>query len=354
MDSLPPIPTPAAQRWREFRIQILPVLMFIALIAAIALMWKNFVQPSGVVGEVEALKANVISLQDGLVAELNVDRLQYVTNGQVIGKIIGTDPDFLKATMASAESDLKVLRARMRQDEIRTQQSLSQMRMDLWQDIELRDVAYASLTLASNMLKQSEMLANRGIESAAETAIHKAEFEKFLTEITVRTKSIQDREEELKRFEAHTVVANDPLIADAIKAKEREIEETLKPNNIRSPMDGVVTAIYRRAQERVVRGEPIVTIAATTSERIVGYIRQPVQAIPKESDTVVVRTRTQRRQVGEGQILKVGGQFEAINPGLISSDSNRVELGLPILVSLPKGMTVTPGEFVDLAIRYAK
>ena len=71
-------------------------------------------------------------------------------------------------------------------------------------------------------------------------------------------------------------------------------------------------------------------------------------------DDLWFRTRTQRRQVGEGQILKVGAQFEVINPALISVDSNRVEMGLPVLISLPKGMTVSPGEFVDLSIRYAK
>ena len=354
MDSLPPIPTPPAQRWREFRIQILPILIFVGILAAVALMWRNFVQPSGMVGEVESVKANVISLHDGVLADLSVDRLQYVTNGQVIGTIISTDPDLLKAAMASIQSDLKVLRARMRLDENRNQQSLQQMRMDLLDERMLREVAFASLRLASNLLKQSEALANQGIESPAEMAIHKAEYEKYDTEIAVRTKAIEERQEAIKQFEVSTTVANDPLIEDAIKAKEEELEETLKPNSIRSPIDGVVSAIYRRTQERVVRGEPLVTIASTRSERIVGYLRQPVQVIPNESDVVVVRTRTQRRQMGEGQILKVGAQFEVINPALISTDSNRVEMGLPLLISLPKGMTVSPGEFVDLSIRYAK
>jgi len=119
-------------------------------------------------------------------------------------------------------------------------------------------------------------------------------------------------------------------------------------------MDGVVSMIYRRSQEKVVKGEPIVTVSAPRAERIVGYIRQPVQIIPTTKDTVMVRTRTQKRQSGEAQILKVGAQFEAINPALLSLDSNRFEMGLPILISLPPGLTVSPGEFVDLSIQYAK
>lgn len=54
---LPPIPTPLAQRWREFRIQILPVIVFLSILAAIALMWKTFVHPPGVVSETEAVES---------------------------------------------------------------------------------------------------------------------------------------------------------------------------------------------------------------------------------------------------------------------------------------------------------
>src|SRR5262245_40613903 len=129
MESLPPIPTPPAQRWREFRIQILPLIIFVVILTAITFMWRNFVQPAGLVGEVEAVKANVISLQDGLIAELSVDRLQYVTNGQVIGQIRGADPDILRTSIASIQADLKVLRARMRLDERRGEQSYQQIYM---------------------------------------------------------------------------------------------------------------------------------------------------------------------------------------------------------------------------------
>lgn len=354
MESLPPIPTPPSQRWREFRIQILPLLVFVAILATIALMWRSFVQPSGVVGEVEAVKVNVISLQDGVIAELTVDRLQYVTNGQVIGRIITTDPELMRASVANIQSEFKVLRARMRLDERRNDQNVQQMRLDVYEEKMLRDIAFASLALASNSLRQSQSLFTAGLDSQLTLNIYKAEVEKFQTEIQLRTQTIADRERLLNEFAAGQSATNDPVIEEAIKAGEEALNQELKPNSIRAPMDGVVTAIYRRTQERVVRGEPLVTISATSAERIVGYIRQPVQIIPNENDVVVVRTRTMKRQMGEGQILKVGALFEPINPFLISTDSNRVELGLPILVSLPKGLTLSPGEFVDLSIRYAK
>src|SRR5256885_6747364 len=99
MDSLPPIPTPVSQRWREFRIQILPIITFVAILSMTVMMWRNFVQPSGVAGQAGIVKANII-------AELHVDLSQCVTNGQVIGTIVGTDPDILKAAVATVEAEL--------------------------------------------------------------------------------------------------------------------------------------------------------------------------------------------------------------------------------------------------------
>lgn len=107
MDSLPPIPTPTAQRWREFRIQILPLVIFVITLVAIAMMWRNFVQPSGIVSQAEAIQANVISLSDGVITDLMIERFQVVTNGQLLGTVRTTDPEMLKASLASLQSDLK-------------------------------------------------------------------------------------------------------------------------------------------------------------------------------------------------------------------------------------------------------
>jgi hypothetical protein len=120
-------------------------------------------------------------------------------------------------------------------------------------------------------------------------------------------------------------------------------------------MSGVVSFIYHRPGEKVVRGVPILTVTATHSDRIVGYLRQPINSRPTTNDIVVVSTRSpQRRQCATGRIVRVGTQMELINPALLSTDSNRIEVGLPILVSIPDGMKLVPGEFVDLSIKPAK
>jgi hypothetical protein len=115
-----------------------------------------------------------------------------------------------------------------------------------------------------------------------------------------------------------------------------------------------VSAISKRPGEKVIRGEAILTITAPNSDRIVGYMRQPLGAIPTTNDTVQVRTRTLRRQVAEATIVRVGTQMEPIDPALLSADATRREVGLPFLINIPEGMHLVPGEFVDIAIRYRR
>ena len=105
-DKLPPIPTPASQRWREFRIQVLPFVVFVLLMVGVVLLWKNFVQPVGIVGLAETNAVNVVSTHDGLLTGLTVRRFQMVTQGQEVGLIANGDPKMLQAQVAVVETEL--------------------------------------------------------------------------------------------------------------------------------------------------------------------------------------------------------------------------------------------------------
>jgi hypothetical protein len=82
MDKLPTIPTPPAQRWREFRIQVLPLIIFTGVLFSVAFLWRSFVAPTGIVGEAGTVKADVISIQGGTIAQVNADRFEVVEEGR--------------------------------------------------------------------------------------------------------------------------------------------------------------------------------------------------------------------------------------------------------------------------------
>src|SRR6185503_11933173 len=161
MDKLPPIPTPVAQRWREFRIQVLPLIIFVCVLLAVALLWRNFVAPTGIVGEVESIKADVISLQDGTLARLNVDRFEHVQTGQEIGEIISSSEDYLKSSVAAIEADLRVMEARIALDKQRNDQSYQQMKMDVLAERVLLASDRANLITNSNAFRRAEQEFNQ-------------------------------------------------------------------------------------------------------------------------------------------------------------------------------------------------
>ncbi len=78
MNSLPPIPTPPAQRWKDFRQQGLPVITFALVTAAIFFVWNHTLLPGTFTGEVEAVQENVASLKPGQLVDLSVELFQSV------------------------------------------------------------------------------------------------------------------------------------------------------------------------------------------------------------------------------------------------------------------------------------
>src|SRR3954449_4161114 len=198
MESLPPIPTPAGQRWREFRIRILPMFMFVFAVAGLVYIWNGYVAPSGIVGEVEALTALVTSVADGQVLDLTVDRYEPVKKGETIGTAARMDPELMAATLASIEADLQVLRARMMVDMAQSDQSLQKIKLDILSQRVLQAGAKANFQQASNDFERVSRLynepANR-LATATEYDLAKARRDSLRDEIEERTKLIKDMED---------------------------------------------------------------------------------------------------------------------------------------------------------------
>lgn len=355
MESLPPIPTPAGQRWREFRIRILPFFVFVVAALGLVSLWKGYVQPSGVIGAVETQVANVISITDGQLVELNVEQFQSVTKDQVLGTASQMDPELISASLAAITADLQILRARMTVEDRRNDQSYQQIRLDILNQEVLLATAGVNYYQASNEFYRVSQLYNSEprMESGTVYDLAKAKHDSLLADIRERTRLIKEMKDSLPNLMAKNSAeaqGKDP-ISLAVQAKELEFQLAVQPSKLKAPMDGVVTLVSKRPGEKVLKGDVIMTISSPKAERVVGYIRQPINYVPTTNDTVFVRSRTQKRTVGVGQIVRVGANLVPIDPLLLSTESNRHEIGLPIMVSLPAGMKVTPGEYVDMSIR---
>jgi multidrug resistance efflux pump len=349
-DKLPPIPTPASQRWREFRIQVLPFVVFLSVLSGIVYLWNAYVQPVGVIGSAETNMVNVTSLSDGLISELYVERFQTVTNGELIAVVVNTDPELIRAQIESAQADIKVLAARNEVDVQRTDQSYRQLRQDLFSLQVAQAISQVDWLQASNDWAREEVLFKQNIGQLANLQTAQAKRDAYAAAIQERSKQMDDLRQSLDQLGGGRKSENLDAFSEAIEKKGRELELMLKPSKLLAPIGGMVSLVHHVQNERVLRGMPIVSISDPETRRIIGYIRQPVLDVPTTNDFARISTRSQPRQSGRGQILHVGAQLEPINPALLAPDTKRMEVGLPIVVAVPNGIHLVPGEYLDLFI----
>ena len=351
-DKLPPIPTPASQRWREIRIQVLPFVVFLTVLTGIVFLWKSYVQPVGVIGYADTNLVNVTSLQDGMISELFVERFQNVTNGQVIAVVVNTDPDLIRAQIESAQADIKVLAARNAVDVQRTDQSFRQFRNELFAQQVQQATDRVNWIQAGTNFERADVLFKQGSLPLAAVEAAKATRDAYAAAIEERGKQMEDLKKSIEQMAAANKGGDKDAFTEAIEKKGMELELMLKPSQLKAPINGMISMVHHVKGERILRGMPVVSVSDPETRRIIGYIRQPVSIVPTTNDFVTITTRTQPRQTARGQILRVGGQLEPINPSLLATDSKRVEVGLPILVDIPPGIHLVPGEYVNLVIEY--
>lgn len=351
MDPLLPIPTPPAQRWREFRIQALPVLTFIAVLVCVAVLWSNYVLPTNIVGEVESTHAIVISGTLGTLKEVKVQRFQRVKAGDEIALISTMDSATLQTSLRAIEGDLKLMRARMQLDIERNIQSYQSYRMDyLNERADLALERVRSRIYDAEVRRQQALLTNgTPIIGQTEADYWNLLAESSRTNLIEREKYLAEREQTLPLLAPSTKA--DEAILEAIKAQEEALQALSQPASIKAPIDGMVTLVACHAGQKVVEDTPLFTISATTATRIVGYVRRPYDPIPKQGDSIQIRRQSFKREVAYGTVLEVSGQLEAIGLNLIPiTTSGTNELGLPFSVSIPVELALIPGEPVDLIL----
>jgi len=360
---LPTIPTPPLRRWRDFRLQAIPVIAFLICLGMVVFLWNKNLAPSTFVGEVQADTANVTSTQPGMLADLAVDQFDRVTKGQPLAKLIPTSPDTLLASLAAMKADSEVLRVRMRQDQQRNDLNYQQFRIDLL--VQRIDLATARIRLqqAESEFQRVTMLFNEKIapQGVAQDGITGYEValrdrDALQMEVEQRTRLVADAEQTLETLRPPDLPNKNPSINDAIDASisahEEQLRRTEGPVTLKAPMDGVVVRAYRHSGENVVAGEPLLTITSDRPERIIGFIRQPVGFEPKVGDSVEVRTRGYQSQVGQATIKKVGASMEAFTQPLrVRGFDASQERGLPVLLTLPGNLRVHSGELVDLFLK---
>jgi multidrug resistance efflux pump len=360
MDSLPPIPIPWRQRWRDVRVRYVPALIFIAIVFALALLWKGYSSAPMMVGQAEAIVSNLSCYKAGVLAQLTVSRFQKVKAGDAIGQVQVTDPRILAASLAVIQAEIDEMR--VTQQPIAAKQRVAmdygQLYLDWMRQRAQLGMAKANLQFAETDFQRTEELFKEKIVSERVYDQAREARDRSKNEVDELTQLVEKQTQNIDQLQlTNTVdiskVTMDPL-QTAIATEEAKLKLTeaeLSPVTLRAPVDGMVDTIYHRIGEAVTVGEPIISIAPFNVARIIGYQRAPILEEPKVGTRVQVRTRGPHQQTGIGEITEVGTQFEPLPAALqVPVRLSNAELGLPLCISVPPGLKIRPGELVDLQL----
>jgi len=378
MSRLPPIPTPPALRWREFRIRAVPVIVVASAAVACFYLWSHHVMPASFVGEVQAPRAAVSSTLPGTLAQLTVTQFSSVEAGATIGHVLAASPRLLESSLAAAKAEVEWLRvsADSLSDRERNRLDYERLRLNLLDQRAVLAASRIQLQFAEAELARVSLLRQGGtltnIASQTEYEIALRDRDALEAEIEVRQSQITRIEQDLLSLRSahgtNAVEAAPDMLRAAIDLQEKRLrlaEAELSPITLTAPISGVVSAIYRRAGENIVAGEPILMIIGSQPERIVGYVQPPLAVEPTVGMSVTVRARTFRREMAMATVTEVGTFMDLVPPVLVGPvnsgvtglnnrglDANNqpIEVGLPIAISLPPNLRLRPGELVDLAL----
>ncbi len=352
-ETLPAIPRPPAQRWRDIRLRHVPVIVYFAGVALVIYLWNTQWMPINFTGEVQAPIATISSPVAGVLVEVSVRQFDHVRKGQVLGRVI-LPPETTLANLAAIRADLMVMRTRMALDQQRNSEGYQQLRVDQLDQKVALAIARSRLRFAeSNLVREATLFQEKmGSQVTYETALDYRD--SLNAEIAERTQLVEQMDQVLTSLKADGAPSADASVLDSVEAAIKAQAEQARQQTetvLRSPIDGRVTKQLRGEGENIASGEALLLVAADRPENIVGFVRQPLGFQPQIGDRVVVRTRGRGRQEAEARVLEVGARLEMFTQPLrIRGYDASLERGLPVLISLPDGLALHPGELVDLAI----
>ena len=372
------IKTPLKQHFNRFRLSVLPAIWFIFCVAVTLYLWQRIARVGSIVGEVAAEQLLLPAGLDGLLVgdpATGVKLFDTVRKGDVIATLDGSE---LRAQLGAIQAEAAVLAAELESERVSSQVDQLTLladherdRLRLVWEVERRHIEVLKLKVeveglrqelqgADAALKELRDLAASGFAQLSPIDIADREMERNAAKARLDASIVQGKEaaEQLKAaikqrdaFGELNMPAMDAALAPiqaGITVQERLMEEVqaqLAKLVITSPIDGVITEIFKVPGQRVVANEPIVTVARPDSEYVISYVRER-QNIP-----LVPGMQVGLRLRGEpggteypSKVAAVGPQVtqvplhQAFDQTKSSSNGQSLEWATPIKIEIPPAL----------------
>ncbi len=362
MKKYPPIPTPWSLRWREFQVRILPILVFVTTTTVVAMLWSKHASARALVGQAEGNLVTVSSTLPGLLTQVRVERFKEVMAGAPVADVIIADPRLVESSLAVFRAEAELIRAGLDPlvNRERNRLNQEQLRLRLLEHkIDLADARVQLQYAESELARFSHLLSTSGTNAVSiqmyEIAVRDRDALK--ARIEAEEQLVTQMETGVQGYVTTDTTrpgsSSEEALRAAIKVQEELLAQTsaeLSPITLYAPISGNVTMVYRRTGENIVAGEPLISIAGSP-DRIVAYVPQTATFEARVGMNLRVRSRGYNRPSAMASILQVGTVVERMPTNLVlylDPTGRSIELGTPVLVSLPQGIALRHGEIVDL------
>ena len=353
-DSLPKIPTPPGTRWREVRFKYVPLLMFLGTAVLIWYFWTNLPPSTGVRGIGEGAVSILASPADGFMQNVTVGNRGWVEAGGVLATIVPFDP---RAQMDLFQAQLQISRLSLEPSLIdRNAVNYEQLRIDALRLKTQREMARSRLALAENMLPRHKEAFEKKLitQDVYETTLSNRDLYRSEVEETEKAlKQIEERMEQLRPI-AEASSGGTNLLETMLPHLEQQMSTVgtnWNPITLTAPISGEVSFI-RQDREFVRVGELLLTIHSDRSDKIVAYLKQPIPFEPEVGMQVEVVTRNRKPLRFVTEVAQIGARVEVITNAIAYVPVGAiVDSGLPVILPVPPGIQIRPGEIVDVEWR---
>jgi len=393
---------------RSYLRHMIPVIVWLLTVASVVLLFRQRAQRFEIVGIARGEVRQIAASSTGRIKDISVELFQPVKAGQtlaVVNTILDNEQMIeteltaqFNTTAAEAERLMALLiptqeqlemdaaslqinrednyrrfivdaeRARLRIFELRAQIASDRVTLDeLAMEVKVREKL-----LEKDAIVPYELERVKGQHQSLARKIE--EDERLLEQTEADLQEAERRRDEFAQKEVPKQSVNEALeaIRKEIKVQEQLMKGLLeqlaalrsrRAVELKSPIDGVVIPIrgednevlHRRPGEQVLRrtgevvaaGDAILAVSQLQPTEIVAYVNeQQLESVREQMAVELIKTRMPP-QIAQASVLSVGPTIELM-PQRLWRNPTMPQWGRPVLINVPPGLSLVPGEVVGI------
>lgn len=351
-----PIPISASRKFQQFRLGILPLLVFLIAAASVYLLWEDQVVSDTYSGTVMADTALVKSPADGRLELLAVREFSKVDAGDTLAYIFPADSALTEARLNVIRSEINAIREGRDLTLNRQQNSIDLEELNLQKvetELQLVELSYRK-ELAESELKRLSRLSRNNLIAEQRLDSARIRVQILNRQVTENRKLLDRLEERMAEISSSVALSNKSPVQAAVDVQNsrlKALKAELSARPVLAPLSGMLSRISHKGSGYTLSGDVLFKIEGENPDYILGYIGTPLPDSVENGMQVKLFPRRPGSAEFISEISGVGARISAA-PVTLSSNAAYLRGALPVRIEWPEDLTgeVLPGEMLDFVI----